>query len=70
MSELLGDHVIEPEILIRNLDEWVETLNMPSLDQYGITESGIKKILDLTSIKNCPAPLDRNDIRRIIEMRL
>ena len=56
--------------LIRKIEEWTDTLKLPLLNEYGITESDIENILDRTGNKNNPVKLDRSDIRKIIEMRL
>lgn len=57
-------------LLIETLDSWVQTLNIPRLGKYGITESFLDKIVDAASNKQNPVKLSKNEIKQILLMRL
>ena len=58
------------DLLSNILDEWVTTMNIPLLGDYGIKESDLEKIIDKTGQKNNPVELSRQDIKQILMQRL
>ncbi len=58
------------DLLVDKLEEWTKVLRMPSLNEFGVNKLDIDAILDRTDNKNNPVPLDRNEIRHILMMRL
>jgi len=58
------------DLLVDKLEEWTETLRMPSLHEFGVNKTDIDAIIERTDNKNNPVPLDRNEIRQILMMRL
>jgi len=58
------------DLLVDKLEEWTEVLRMPSLNEFGVNKLDFDAILDRTDNKNNPVPLDRNEIRQILMMRL
>jgi len=56
--------------LVITLRKWTDSLEIPRLGVYGVTEADIDSILDITDVKNNPGSLSRDDMRRIIEARL
>ena len=57
-------------VLTERLDEWIQTLNIPRLGEYGIAKSDVDKIVAATGLKNNPAPLDNDALREIIVERI
>ena len=55
------------DTLLKTIDEWTETLKLPSLREYGIGESDFDRIIDGAGNKNNPVHLDRNEIRKILK---
>ncbi len=58
------------QLLIQELYEWTEMLKMPKLNQYGIQESDLNKIIEKTGNKNNPVQLNKDQIRNILLKRL
>lgn len=56
--------------LVERLIELTDKFKVPRLGTYGVTKSDIAQILDLTSLKNHPIQLTREQIRIILENRL
>jgi len=56
--------------LVETLDRWTETLDIPRLGEYGVTESDLGTIIEKTGIKNNPAPLDADDLKSILRERI
>ena len=57
-------------VLIERLDEWIQTLKIPRLGDYGVAESDVDKIVAATGLKKNPAPLDNDALREIIVERI
>jgi alcohol dehydrogenase class IV len=53
-------------MLLEKLRDYSESLNMPNLAAFGITQSDITAIADQTDNKNNPAVLDNSDLRKIL----
>lgn len=53
--------------LLDTIDEWTDTLELPSLKDYGIDEKDFDRIIDSAGNKNNPVKLDRDEIRKILE---
>ncbi|MBN2541508.1 iron-containing alcohol dehydrogenase [bacterium] len=58
------------DLLINKLNEWVLSLNIPRLGEFGILESDLNCILSKTGIKNNPVDLNKDQIRSIVMARL
>lgn len=58
------------DLLVETLESWVQTLNIPRLGKYGITESDLDKIVEAASNKQNPIKLSKSQIKQILLMRL
>ncbi len=58
------------DLLIQTLREWIELTGIPRLRQLNLGEADFPKILDKTSSKNSPAPLNRAQLTAILAARL
>ena len=58
------------ELLIDHLAEMTEKLSIPRLSAYGISQADLEKIAGLTSNKNNPVKLTREDLIEILGKRL
>lgn len=56
--------------LIETLEQWIDDLNIALLGNYNIHSSDIDKIVNNTGLKNNPAPLNKGDIRKILQNRI
>ncbi|MFC1730347.1 iron-containing alcohol dehydrogenase [candidate division KSB1 bacterium] len=57
------------DLLEEKLEEWIETLHLPRLGEYGMKTSDIETVLDSIGNKNNPVPLDKNEIMTLITSR-
>jgi len=57
-------------LLIKILYDWTEALNIPGLNEYGIKEQDIDRIISSTGQKNNPVILKRDDIKKILRYRV
>lgn len=55
---------------IQTLESLTETLDIPRLSAYGITENDLSKIADKSSYRNNPVPLTNEEIISILRERL
>ncbi|MFC2138087.1 iron-containing alcohol dehydrogenase [Bacteroidota bacterium] len=55
---------------INRLFEYTSELNLPRLSKFGIKESDFDRIIELTSNKNNPYTLNKNDLFEILKNRL
>lgn len=55
---------------IDKLEEWTERFSIPYLSSYGIVEDDFEKIIVNASLKNHPVTLEKEDLFRILKMRL
>lgn len=58
------------ELLIKKIGEWAKILKIPVLSEYGIQISDINRIVEKTRNKNNPVKLDKNEIKKILLMRM
>lgn len=58
------------DLLIETLEDWVETLNMPPLSNFGLKESDIEEISKAVQNKSNPIELRPNEISDILLSRL
>jgi alcohol dehydrogenase class IV len=58
------------DLLIRKIDEWIETLAIPRLGKYGIRASDLDRIARSAGNKNNPVALTQEEIRGLLSMRL
>lgn len=56
--------------LVETLQNWIEITRIPRLGNYGITRQDFSKIIDRTTSKNSPMPLNREQMEAILEARL
>ncbi|MFH1242181.1 MAG: iron-containing alcohol dehydrogenase [Pseudomonadota bacterium] len=69
-QESEGDLEVLCNGLIARLDEWVRTLKIPRLGDYGIAGSDVDKIVAATGLKNNPAPLGEAALSEILAERI
>ncbi len=55
---------------VKFIEDMTEKLNLPKLSQFGLTEQKIKETIADTGQKNNPATLTREDMIRILQVRL
>jgi alcohol dehydrogenase len=55
------------DLLLHTIDTWTRKLELPSLANFGFTESDIDALIAESSNKNNPAKLDKEEIRGIYE---
>lgn len=65
-----GGVELDCELLLRKLDDLTERLDLPTLGWYGVTESDIERIVELTENKSNPAQLDAEAVRGVLLARL
>ena len=58
------------DLLVETLQEWIEITRIPRLGDYGITRQDFSKIIDRTTSKNSPMPLNRAQMEAILEARV
>jgi alcohol dehydrogenase len=58
------------DFLVERLRAWTELLRLPRLGAYGIGASDIDRILDKTSNRHNPVPLDREEQSELLARRL
>jgi alcohol dehydrogenase class IV len=75
LGHLLSEH--EPtdidsgcDALIETLNEWINTLEIPRLRDYGVTADDFDRILDAADVRNNPVDLPREDMGNILKLRL
>ena len=56
--------------LVQKLDEWTETLSIPRLGPYGVSESDLDALALQAGQKNNPVQLDLAEIKTILRARL
>lgn len=60
----------EADCFIEELHRIIDLLKLPCLSDYGATPEDLDALLDGASLKNNPAPLSNEDIRKILLHRL
>lgn len=58
------------DFLIKTLGEWIETLEVPKLSNYGVTANHLETIVKKTSNRNNPIQLSHEEIFAILSSRL
>ncbi len=58
------------DLLVETLQKWIKITRIPRLGNYGITRHDFSKIIDRTTGKNSPIPLNREQMEAILEVRL
>jgi len=58
------------DLLVEKLEEWIELMNIPALNTYGIKESDFDKIIENTDCKNNPISLEKHELLTILTKRL
>jgi len=58
------------DLLIEKIDEWIETLAIPRLSEYGIRTSELDELARNAGNKNNPIALTEEEIRTLLSMRL
>lgn len=58
------------KLLIKKLHDLTEALYIPRLGAYGIRDEHLNDIADAASNKNNPIPLEKSEIRELLERRL
>jgi alcohol dehydrogenase class IV len=58
------------DLLIGKIDEWIETLAIPRLSEYGIRASDLDGIARSAGNKNNPVGLSEEEIKDLLSMRL
>jgi len=58
------------DLLLDTLDSWVDTLNIPTLGQCGVTHEGVNKIVDASDNKNNPVTLEREEMAEVLALAL
>ncbi|MFX1496457.1 MAG: iron-containing alcohol dehydrogenase [Promethearchaeota archaeon] len=57
-------------ILIKNLERWINDLDIQRLGNFGIKVKDIEKIVSITGLKNNPVMLSKEDIYKIVKSRI
>jgi alcohol dehydrogenase class IV len=57
-------------ILVETISSWTERLAMPRLSTYGVTQTDMDRIVDVTDNKENPIAFDREAIRQVLLDRL
>ena len=65
-----ADLLTSCDLLIRKLDEWTETLSIPRLGPYGVSESDLDSLAVQAGQKNNPVQLGLDDVKAILRARL
>jgi alcohol dehydrogenase class IV len=69
-SEPHADILTSCDLLLQKLEEWTETLSIPRLGPYGVSESDLDAIATQAGQKGNPVRLELNDIKAILRSRL
>ncbi len=56
--------------LLAVMDDFVETMKIPRLGEYGVKEKDFESIINLTGMKNHPVVLDKGELTTILSKRL
>ena len=77
VGEILADKPQSPNEIIKNadnliqiLEDWTNKLKISRLSNFGMDEQDIDHIADITSQKNNPVALKKNDLIKILKSRL
>ena len=58
------------DCFIQELHRLIDLLQLPRLAEFGATSDDLNSLIDSAQLKNNPAPLAKDDIRKILEQRL
>jgi len=58
------------DLLVETLYNWTEKFDIPTLDQFAVSENDFKRIIDITLQKQNPAALDKHSLELILKERV